>query len=400
MSGGESEAPLIYIIAGEPSGDLLGGRLMAALKEETGGRVRFAGVGGEAMTAEGLASLFDLGDIAVMGLVEVLPRIPMVLRRVRQTVADIRMLRPAAVVTIDSWGFTGRVARAIREGGPPTVQIHYVAPMVWAWREHRAAHLAQVVDHLMTLLPNEPPYFIAHGLATTHVGHPVIESGADRGDGPAFRARHGIDPTAPLVCLLPGSRRGETSRLLPVFRQVVEALKRGRPGLAVVVPTVATVAEPVRAAVAGWPVPVAVVQGAAERYDAFAAADAALAASGTVALELALAEVPTVITYRVAPLTAWLFRRVARIRYANLINLILDREVVPELIQERCRPDLLAEAVTRLLDDGSARATQRDGVREALATLGQAGDSPSRRAARLVLEEVRKKEVEAVDQPS
>lgn len=377
---------LVFIIAGEPSGDLLGARLMASLKREAPGPIRFAGVGGENMAAEGLVSLFDLGDIAVMGLLEVVPRIPLVLRRIRQTVAEIRRLRPDAVVTIDSWGFTGRVAQAIRRDGPRVPLIHYVAPMVWAWREHRAHHLAECVDHLMALLPNEPPYFAAAGLPTTHVGHSVIESGAERGDGPAFRARHGIPSTAPLVCVLPGSRRGETSRLLPVFEEAVGILGQRHPGLAVVVPTVATVAEPVRAAVARWPVPVTVVQGASDKYDAFAAADAALAASGTVALELALAEVPTVITYRVAPLTAWLFRRVAKIRYANLINLTLDREVVPELIQEKCRPDLLADAVSSLMTDPDAREAQREGTRQAMATLGRSESPPSQRAARLVLD--------------
>ncbi|MBF0093001.1 MAG: lipid-A-disaccharide synthase [Alphaproteobacteria bacterium] len=377
--------PLVFIIAGEPSGDMLGARLMAGLKAETGGRIRFAGVGGEAMAAEGLDSLFDMGDLAVMGFLEVLPRIPRILRRERETVAEIRRLRPDALVTIDSWGFTGRINRAIRKGGPRTPQIHYVAPMVWAWREQRAARMAPVLDHLMTLLPFEPPYFEAVGLPTTHVGHPVIESGAERGRGASFRERNGIPETAPLLCLLPGSRRGEIARLLPRFEKAVSLLAARHPSLELVAPTVATVADRVAAATSRWAVPVRVVRGQEDKYDAFAAADVALAASGTVALELAMAGTPAVVTYRLSALTVWMFRRMTRIRYVNLVNHMLDRLVVPELLQENCRAELLAEEVARLLDDPTAREEQRIGLREAMVALGLGGPSPSTRAARVVL---------------
>lgn len=382
--------PLIYLIAGEPSGDQLGGRLMAALREETGGAVEFAGIGGESMGEQGLKSLFPLADLAVMGLVEVLPRVPALLRRLRQTVADIENRRPAAVVTIDSWGFTGRVAKALKTRGSTVPRIHYVAPMVWAWGESRARHLADRLDLLMTLLPNEPAYFEAAGLRSVHVGHPVIESGAERGDGAAFRKRHGIAENAPLLCVLPGSRHTETSRLLPVFDGALRLLARRYPTLQAVVPTVGTVAARVAAAAATWPVPVTVVEGRTDKYDAFAAADVALAASGTVALELALAELPAVITYRVSPLTAALGRRLLKVRFVNLINLLLDKPVVPELLQERCNPNGLAAAVETLFDDPQARAAQTAGLREGLQRLGYGGPSPSRRAARVILETIGK----------
>lgn len=381
-------APLLYIIAGEPSGDLLGGRLMAALKEETAGRIVFAGVGGEAMRAQGLSSLFPMAELSVMGLAEVLPRVPAILRRLRQTVADIQARRPAAVITIDSWGFTGRIALRLKIAGSKIPRIHYVAPMVWAWREGRVRHLADRLDLLMTLLPNEPAYFRAAGLRAVHVGHPVIEGGAEHGDGTAFRARHGIPAAAPLLCVLPGSRHSETSRLLAPMAGAVGLLAQRFPGLRVMVPTVETVAETVTAAVAGWPLPTVVVRGAAEKYDAFAAADAALAASGTVALELALAGLPAVITYKLSPVTAAIGRRLLKVRYVNLVNILLDRPVVPELLQERCRPAELAAAVGELLADGAAREAQRQGLREALAKLGHGGPSPSRRAARAVLEHI------------
>ncbi|KAF0119305.1 MAG: lipid-A-disaccharide synthase [Rhodospirillaceae bacterium] len=376
--------PLIYIVAGEPSGDLLGARLMAALRREAGGNVCFAGVGGENMAGEGLSSLFDLADIAVMGFWEVLPRVPRVLRRVRETVADIARRRPAVLVTIDSWGFTGRINRAVRALDLPLAQIHYVAPMVWAWGERRAARMAGSIDHLMTLFPHEPAYFERVGVLATWVGHPVIEGST--GDGPAFRHRHAIAETAPVLCVLPGSRQGEVKRLLPVLAETVRRLVLCRPDLRVVVPTVATVAETVAAAVRNWPGPPVMVF--ADKYDAFAAADMALAASGTVVLELALAEVPMVVTYTVSPVSAWLFRRLSRVGFVTLINLLVDRLVVPEFLQERCRPDLLAEAVETLFDSASARAIQQAGCREALARLGGGGGapSPSIRAARLVLE--------------
>ncbi|HVI53017.1 MAG TPA: lipid-A-disaccharide synthase [Candidatus Sulfotelmatobacter sp.] len=378
-------APLIYLIAGEPSGDLLAARLMAALRDLTGGNVRFAGIGGEAMRDEGLDSLFPQADLAVMGLAEVLPRIPRILRRLRQTLADIEAKRPAVIVTVDSWGFTGRVAKKLKAAGSVIPRVHYVAPMVWAWKEKRVHQLAARVDRLLCLLSNETEAFEKAGLRSVHVGHSVLESGAEKGDGASFRSRHGISAGAPLLCVLPGSRRSETSRLLPVFRDTVSLLSESRPGLRVVVPTVETVAAEVEAEVSRWPVPVTVVKGRAARYDAFAASQAALAASGTVALELAMARLPMVIAYRLSPITAFLARRLIKLRFVCLINLLLDRAVVPELLLEDCRPDKLAPALMPLFEDGKIRTEQLVGAAEALQRLGFGEGSPSHRAAAEVL---------------
>jgi lipid-A-disaccharide synthase len=379
---------LIYVIAGEPSGDLLGGRLMAALEARTGGTIRFAGIGGEAMRAEGLDSLFPMAELSVMGLVEVLPRIPNIMRRLDQTMADIARLNPDAVVTIDSWGFTGRVHKRLKASGAGAARIHYVAPMVWAWKPNRTKKLAAVLDLLLALLPNEPPWFEKDGLKTLHVGHPVIESGAGNGDGLAFRARHHLAADAPLLCVLPGSRTSETGRLLPVFAETLALLARTRPGLVAVVPTVETVADRVCAAAKSWPVPVVVVRGAAEKYDAFAACEAALAASGTVALELALAGLPAVIAYKVSKLSAFVATRFLglKLKFATLVNIIMDRPVMPELLQDDCTPDRLAAAVGHLLDDADARARQVADAHEAMRRLGWGGDSPSARAAEAVLD--------------
>lgn len=378
---------LIYLIAGEPSGDLLGGRLMAGLKARTGGDIRFAGIGGETMRAEGLDSLFPMPELTVMGLVEVLPRIPRILRRVRETVADIGARRPDAIVTIDSWGFTGRVQKACQDLYPDIPRIHYVAPMVWAWKPQRAKKLAKVLDLLMTLLPFEPDWFEREGLRTIHVGHPVIESGAGQGDGAAFRTRHGIAADAQVLVALPGSRQSETNLLLPVFADTLARLARSHPDLVVVAPTVETVADKVRAAATGWPLRVVVVDNRAEKYDAFAAGTAALAASGTVALELALAGLPAAILYRVSPVTAFVARRFMgfRIKWATLVNMVLDKAVMPEFLQEDCLPEQVAPVVTRLLDDADDRAARRADMAEAMARLGYGGPSPSDRAAATVL---------------
>lgn len=383
MSTG-GETPVIFLIAGEPSGDSLGGHLMAALAERR--QVRFAGVGGPRMESQGLESLFPMEELSLMGLAEVLPHLPRLSRRIAQTVAEVRKTRPSLLLTIDSPGFNFRVARRLK--GQGITLVHYVAPSVWAWRPGRARKVAAFLDHLLALLPFEPPYFEAEGLPCTFVGHPVVESGCERGDGAGFRRRHGIAEGATLLSVLPGSRQGEVGRLLPVFGDALAILGRSRPGLRAVVPTVGTVAGRVAAAAARWPVPALVVEDEGDKFDAFAASDAALAASGTVALELAMAGVPTVVAYRMNPLTAWLARRLIRVRFVNLVNIILERQAVPELLQEECRGDRLAAAVAGLLDDESARRRQAADAGEALRHLGLGGPSPSSRAAEVILDTI------------
>jgi len=387
MSG---DRPLIAIVTGEPSGDLLGARLMAALTRATDGRARFIGVGGESMAEQGLDSLVDLSELAVMGFLEVIPRAPRILRRVREVADTLAHARPDVLVTVDSWGFTGRLNRAMAARRADLPRVHYVAPMVWAWKEKRAERVAQAVDHLLCLLPNEPPFFERHGLPCTHVGHPVVEGGAGQGDGAAFRAAHDIPAGAPVLAVLPGSRRTEVGRLLPVFGEAVARLSRTLPELHVVVPTVANVAEDVTTAVQGWPVPVTVVRGERNRYDAFAAADAAMAASGTVSLEMALAGVPHLIAYKVSAVTAWIFRRLSKVRYVNLVNITLGREAVPEVLQEACTADRLAAEARALLGDETVRSRQRAAFRDAVAELAGGDGLPSDRAARIVLDHLNK----------
>jgi len=382
--GGAAAAPLIFLIAGEPSGDALGAHLMAALRRETNGSVRFAGIGGERMMGEGLESFFPLEELAVMGLAEVLPSLPRILRHIRETVSEVRALKPAAVVSIDATSFCFRVERRLAGSGIPL--IHYVAPMVWASRPWRARSLAKFLDHLLAILPFEPPYFVPHGLATTFVGHPVLEEPVERGDGGTFRARYAIPPSAPLLAVLPGSRKVEVRRLLPVFARTLALLKERFPDLRAAVATVSTVAEEVTAAAARWPVPTVVVRGVAEKFDSFAAADAALAASGTVSLELARACCPMIIAYKASALTAWIARHfLLTVRFASIVNLLLDRALIPEYLQENCRPELLARAVAALLAEPEAGRAQVAGAAAAMTALGLGGAPPSLRAARAIL---------------
>ena len=376
-----SDGPLIALIAGEPSGDLLGARLMTALKEATGDRVRFVGVGGEAMTAAGLTSFFPLSDIAVMGLVEVVPHLARILRRMNDTADRIAALKPDALVTIDAPDFSLRVSR--RLAGLGIKRIHYVAPSVWAWKPGRAKKISGFLDHLLTLLPFEPPYFEVHGLPTTFIGHPAVEAAA-RGDGPAFRVRHGIAPDATVVAMLPGSRRGEIRRHLPIFRRTLERLRAVHGDLAVVVPTVETVRHRVEAAVERWPGEVTVV-GPEEKHDAFAASDVALAASGTVSVELGVAGVPTIVTYKLAWATAGLVALMKRVDYVSPINLVLGAGAQPEYLQHRATPARLTEAIGALLADPAARDAQRAATREGLVRMGLGNERPSLRAARVVL---------------
>ncbi|MEQ8357812.1 MAG: lipid-A-disaccharide synthase [Kiloniellaceae bacterium] len=382
MSGpapGESAAtgPLIFLIAGEPSGDLLGARLMAALREETGGKVRFAGVGGELMTRAGLTSRFPIRDLAVMGFLEVLPHLVTILRRLRQTVAAAKDLRPDAVVTIDSPSFTLEVAQRLKGQGFPL--IHYVAPQVWAWKPWRAKQMSGYLDSLLALLPFEPPYFQRHGLSAHFVGHPAVEAA-----GPQSAVSGEDDP--PTLVVLPGSRRGEVNKLLPVFAEVVRALAARHPDLRVIVPTVETVEDLVRSRVAGWPLPVAVVRGAEAKAEAFAAATAALAASGTVALELGVAGVPAVVAYRFAGFVGLMPISWTGAPFASLVNIIAKREVQPEFLQRQCRADRILPAVERLLIDPLARGEQRAAYLGVIAALTPPEASPSRAAARRILE--------------
>ncbi len=385
MTLADAPAPFVFIIAGEPSGDAIGGALIAALRERTGGRLRVDGIGGERMRAEGLTSLVPLADLAVAGVAEVLPRAPLILRRVRETVAVVQQIQPDAVVTIDSSGFSWRVAHRLRDRGERLPLIHYVAPMVWAWRAGRARRMARWYDHLLTLLPFEPAYFERVGLSASYVGHPVLESGAENGDAARFRAAQAIGEDELVLTVLPGSRGGEVRRLLPIFGAALVKLETVIGPFRVAIPTVDIVADLVTEGVRGWPGSPMVLRGPQAKYDAFAASRAALGASGTVALELALAGLPMVIAYRLNPLTEVLLDRVLKVRQVNLVNLILGRQLVPEYLRGDCTAGKLADGLAELIRDERVRSAHREGYHEAVRRLRADGTSPSRNAADRIL---------------
>ena len=337
------------------------------------------------MGEEGVDSLVPLADLAIGGLAEVLPRAKVIFRHVRRAVAAVRAMRADAVVTIDSSGFNWRIAQRLRRAGETLPLIHYVAPMVWAWRAGRARRMARWYDHLMALFPFEPAYFERVGLACSYVGHPVLDSGADRGDGARFRAIHGLVPDETLITVLPGSRHAEIRRLLPVMAAALPLLARAIGPFRVAVPTVATVADAIADGVRGWSGAPIVVSDPQAKYDAFAASRAALAASGSVALELAMARLPMVVCYRLSPLTEALLDRVVKARQVNLVNLLLDRPLVRELLRSECNGEALAAEAARLARDEAVREAHIAGYDEALRRLGAGGPSPSLRAADQVL---------------
>ena len=378
----------IFLVAGEHSGDQLGFKLMRALRAQLSGDVAFSGVGGEAMAAEGLASLFPLEQIAVMGLAPVLARLPTLLARIRQTAAAAIAVRPDVLVLIDSPDFTHRVARRVRRALPRLPVVDYVSPTVWAWRPGRARAMRPIVDHVLALLPFEPA---AHrrlgGPRCTYVGHPLIERLADLRPDAAEAARREADP--PRILILPGSRRGEIARLMPDFGAAL-ALVADRVGaVEAILPAVAHLEAEIRSHVGSWPVKPQIVLGEAAKLAAFRTARAALCASGTATLELALAGVPMAVAYKTGALE-YMLRFLVTAPSMVLPNLILGGRPIPELLQQACTPQALADALAPLIPEGSARATQLAGLRrlDGLMRLGP-GETPSARAAQLVVEAAR-----------
>ncbi|MDQ1899382.1 lipid-A-disaccharide synthase [Paracoccus sp. WLY502] len=377
-----------FLIAGEPSGDQLGAALMAGLRELVPD-AEFVGIGGEAMTAQGLGSLFPMGELSVMGIWEVLPKYRHLKRRIAETAARVAAESPDALIGIDSPDFCLRVARAARAQRPDLRVIHYVAPSVWAWRPGRALKMAEVVDHVLAILPFEPPLMKAAGMSCDFVGHPIATAQVAGPDEAAlFRAGHGIAPDDPVVLCLPGSRAGEVGRLLPRFGETLTDLRHHAPDIQVVLPTVPGVVGQVRQLTAQWPIRPLIVEDADQKRAAFAAADLALAASGTVSLDLAANRVPMVIGYDMAPLSRMLVGMLLKTDTVTLVNLVSDTRAVPEFLGRDCQPAPMAQALLRLLNDPAARQAQLDAMDLTMDRLGKGGEAPGLRAARSVLRAV------------
>lgn len=384
----------VFVVAGEPSGDKLGQAVMSALRARQPDIV-FAGIGGPLMQGEGLESLFPMEELSVMGLVEILPKYRHLKRRIRQTAEAATAFDPDLVLTIDSPDFCLRVARLIREGrsGPRPRLVHYVAPSVWAWRPGRAERMARCVDHVLALLPFEPPMMRVAGVSCDFVGHPVVaEPVATAEEARAFRATYGLGD-APVILVLPGSRRGEVTRLAPIFGETLARVLGARPGARIVIPAAEPVLAIVEDMVRDWPGKPLILAPAtdsvtlATKRAAFAAADVALAASGTVSLELAAAGTPMVIGYDMNWLSRQIISHMLMIDTVTLVNLVSDTRLVPEFLGKACRPEPMAEAMIALLDDPGA---QTAALELTMDRLGRGGMPPGERAAVSILGQLRR----------
>ncbi|MBS0295916.1 MAG: lipid-A-disaccharide synthase [Proteobacteria bacterium] len=376
----------IMLVAAEASGDSLGAGLAKALRRRLGPEnVRFVGVGGSKMAAEGIESPFDISELSIFGWIDGLKAYPRVMRRVRETAALARREKPDIAVLIDSWGFTLRVAKAIRAEAPEVPLVKYVGPQVWASRPGRAKTLAGAVDHLLALNTFDVPWFERAGLATTFVGNPSLATDLSGASGERFRASIGAGAADPVLLVLPGSRPKEIERLMPPFEDAVKRLKETRPELHVAVVVADTVADRVKGMVSGWPFRAHLIDGEGPKRDAMVGSTVALACSGTVSSEIALAGCPMIIAYRLDKLTYSLAKHVVTCRYITLMNIAEDRAVVPEFIQDDCNGPALATALAERLDNPALREAQVADQFKALETMGRDAGEPSENAAEAVL---------------
>ena len=380
----------VFLVAGEPSGDALGAALMAGLKHLRP-EVDFAGIGGPLMEAQGMSSRFDMSELSLMGIAEVLPKYFHLKRRISETAEAAIAQQPDVLITIDSPDFCLRVAKLVKAGSDVRT-VHYVAPTVWAWRPGRARKMAQMIDHVLALFPFEPPYMEAEGMACDFVGHPAANAPrATSEETKAFRAAQGLGDADPLILVLPGSRRGEVARMGPVFGEVLGAMATTQPNMRMIVPAAPAVADAVQALVHEWPVDAHIVDirgmdgetAQATKRAAFAAADVALATSGTVALELAAAGTPMVSAFDLNWLSRIIIPRLLITDTTCLVNLVTESHVVPELIGFDFTADNVRKAMEELLADPSVQA---DAMERMMDLLGRGGEDPGLRAARAVLD--------------
>jgi lipid-A-disaccharide synthase len=379
----------IFLIATEESGDRLGASLMKVLRQRLGGAVQFEGVGGQSMAREGLTSLLPIEELSIMGLAAVVKQLPMLLRRIRETAEAVTQASPDVLVIIDSPDFTHRVARRVRASDPAIPIIDYVSPSVWAWRPGRARAMCAYVDHVLALLPFEPEeYRKLRGPPCSYVGHPLSEQIGSLRPGPDEQKRREEAP--PVLLVLPGSRRSEIRHHMAVFGATLGLLQGEGVAFELVLPTMPHLVDAVREGVANWPVQPRVVVGEQEKRAAFRIARAALAKSGTVTLELALAGVPTVAAYRVGAVEAWIMRRAIRVSSVILANLVVGDNVVPELLQQDCTPQKLSPALRDVLDETPLRRRQVEAFAKLDAIMSTGNATPSTRAADIVLAAMRK----------
>ncbi len=383
--------PHIFIVAAEKSGDELGAGLVRALRKQSKNRIRLSAIGGSALAGEGLTSQVDISALSILGFVEALKAYPRIMQRVAETARAVMASGADAVVLIDSWGFMIRVAKRLKKQGFSGQIIKYVAPQVWAMREGRSKVLAEGVDHLLTIHDFDAPYFTRHGLNTIYVGNPVFDQAYDRGDGAGLRAEYNISDANPVLTILFGSRLSEIQRLAEPFADAVARLKKAMPELAVISPVSDTISEDVLAAAAQYPhLQDVILLKENRKLDCFAAANAAIACSGTVTSQLASAGVPTVVGYKLNTLTYLVARQLFKPDYISIVNIANDQLLMPEFMQNDCNGKSLADTVLPYLTNRQTRNKASQALISATKKMrkgnsdGKAGTS-SARAARAVL---------------
>jgi lipid-A-disaccharide synthase len=385
----DSATSKVFVIATEESGDRLGASLMKVLRQRLGDAVRFEGIGGQAMAREGLTSLFPIEELSIMGLAAVVKQLPMILRKIRETAEAVTQASPDILVIIDSPDFTHRVARRVRARDPAIPIIDYVSPTVWAWRPGRARAMSAYIDHVLALLPFEPEaYRRLHGPPCSYVGHPLTEQIATLRPGADEQRRRAEQP--PVLLVLPGSRRGEVRHHMAAFGATLGLLQAAGVAFELILPTMPHLADAVREGVASWPVQPRIVIGEQEKRAAFRIARAALAKSGTVTLELALAGVPMITAYRTGAIEAWILLRAINVSSVILANLVVGENVVPEFLQRDCTPEKLSGALRDVLKESPLRRRQVEAFARLDAIMSTGNATPSTRAADIVLAAMRK----------
>jgi lipid-A-disaccharide synthase len=379
----------IFLVATEESGDRLGANLMKVLRQRLGGAVQFAGIGGRAMAREGLESLFAIEQLSIIGLAAVVKRLPTILRLIRETAAAVTAASPDILIIIDSPDFSHRVARRVRAHDPRIPIVDYVSPSVWAWRPGRARAMRLYLDHVLALLPFEPEaYRRLHGPPCSYVGHPLTEQVTALRPDAEEQKRRAEQP--PVVLVLPGSRGSEIRHHMAIFGKALGRLQAGGTAFELILPTMPHLQEAVAAALKDWPLQPKVVLGEQDKRAAFRIAQAALAKSGTVTLELALAGVPMVAAYRGGAIEAWILRRAIRVNSVILANLVLGENVVPEFLQADCTPEKLSHSLRDVLTDSPLRRRQVEAFAKLDQIMSTGDQSPSARAADVVLATLRK----------
>jgi len=373
----------IYIIAGESSGDIYGAGLIESLTKITNGDVEIYGVGGKNMEKKGLRSLFDMSEISIMGFWEIIPHIPKVLGFINKTVEHILKVEPDVVVTIDSPGFCCRVAKKLK--GKGIKLVHYVAPTVWAYKPKRASKFAKLFDHLLVILPFEPPYFKKVGLPCTYIGHPITETNLP--ENTDFRKKYMMTPDHKIMCVMPGSRITEVKKHMKPFVETILMLQKSLPNLRVVFPVVSHLKELIENEMRGKNIEYIITETNDEKFNAFYAANVALVKSGTGTLEVAMAKCPMVVAYKVGFISHLIIKSMVKIRFANLINIIANREIIPELLQNQCNYVSLSARLLELINNKDAAKKQTRHSMEILQQLGLGDkEKPSEKAARTILD--------------